>query len=952
MKKRVLCSTFLAVVLAAAPSAAVGAEEQISIVEEISDDNASVSQQSDVDFIGENDTLIVSEEGADQIDVVSVADDSWIDPAAAADDGLIDAATAADDILIDAETATDDGLIDAATAADDTWIDAAAVADDNSNDEAALADDKISADTGLSDSSSTPDAQSASESDPASSVDAADPADDELVIEIEEVDAIEATDTFYASSNATVYSNVSKAIAYVQNQAILRENDISILVTNDVYQKLDLNNATDIIAHTGNPKGGDYLAYSIATLSISAGEQADGNWLVDYYFDYYDTKAQEDAVDSTIQKLVSELNLNSSKSDYEKVKAIYQYITVNVKYDYDTVNQPATHKEKFCAYGSVVDQLAVCQGYSCMFYRLALEAGIDCRIIDSIQLNHTWNIVKLDGKYYLLDPTWDSSNSDLSYFLKGSLDFGDHANTDDNFQDTSFAKTYTLADFQYGSSGLQSLGTAPDYTMITSDYMTISTSAKNNRAKVLVFYFNGCQATQALAKSLSGKTFAGVDIVFANAEQTNAGMVTARSEIGNQFPTGNSIIYTIGSNNVDAMAEFERVAGIADPDGYLYSPTVFIINAKNQIVYASSTAPGNLEEIIQNYLINSSAPSYQADGTGYSSSQKSGICGKNAIWRYSSDGTLEIIGSGALYDNLSTPTNIGWLNTNDIASASYSLDCIYCKDVKKIIVSSGITSIGQNIFASFPNLKTIWFQGNVPTIAGRNTISSSVTIQYPSSDKTWTASVRKKIASKSTWTAVNAKGRSASESCTAPKKTSISSLTNMSKGVKITWKKSSKASGYYIYRGNTKIATISSASTLTYTDTKAKTNNKKYTYKVVAFTKSGSTIAKAAASAAKSCYYVSVPTCSSVKNTAKQAMTVKWKKNSKATGYEIQYSQSKTFASGNKTVTIKKASTLSTVIKKLTRKKTYYVRIRAYKTAGGTKYYSAWCTAKSVKIKK
>jgi hypothetical protein len=95
-----------------------------------------------------------------------------------------------------------------------------------------------------------------------------------------------------------------------------------------------------------------------------------------------------------------------------------------------------------------------------------------------------------------------------------------------------------------------------------------------------------------------------------------------------------------------------------------------------------------------------------------------------------------------------------------------------------------------------------------------------------------------------------------------------------------------------------------------------------------------------------------VPTCSSAKNTAKKAMTVKWKKNSTASGYEIQYSQSKNFASGNKTVTIKKASTLSTVIKKLTSKKTYYVRIRAYKTAGGTKYYSAWCTAKSVKIKK
>ncbi len=79
-------------------------------------------------------------------------------------------------------------------------------------------------------------------------------------------------------------------------------------------------------------------------------------------------------------------------------------------------------------------------------------------------------------------------------------------------------------------------------------------------------------------------------------------------------------------------------------------------------------------------------------------------------------------------------------------------------------------------------------------------------------------------------------------------------------------------------------------------------------------------------------------------------LTVTWKKGAGITGYEIQYSLKKTFASAKK-VTITKAATVKTVIKKLQPKKTYYVRIRTYKTVKGRKYYSAWSGAKSATVK-
>ena len=83
-----------------------------------------------------------------------------------------------------------------------------------------------------------------------------------------------------------------------------------------------------------------------------------------------------------------------------------------------------------------------------------------------------------------------------------------------------------------------------------------------------------------------------------------------------------------------------------------------------------------------------------------------------------------------------------------------------------------------------------------------------------------------------------------------------------------------------------------------------------------------------------------------------KAITVKWKKQAVQTnGYQIQCSTSKTFSSGNKTITIAKSSSVSRKITGLKAKKTYYIRIRTYKKTGGKTYYSAWSSAKNLKTK-
>lgn len=79
-----------------------------------------------------------------------------------------------------------------------------------------------------------------------------------------------------------------------------------------------------------------------------------------------------------------------------------------------------------------------------------------------------------------------------------------------------------------------------------------------------------------------------------------------------------------------------------------------------------------------------------------------------------------------------------------------------------------------------------------------------------------------------------------------------------------------------------------------------------------------------------------------LKLTAKKgAMTVRFGKVKAASGYQIQYSLKKTFAT-KKTVTVKGNKRFTKTIKNLKRGKRYYIRVRAYVSQSGKKAYSAW----------
>ena len=170
---------------------------------------------------------------------------------------------------------------------------------------------------------------------------------------------------------------------------------------------------------------------------------------------------------------------------------------------------------------------------------------------------------------------------------------------------------------------------------------------------------------------------------------------------------------------------------------------------------------------------------------------------------------------------------------------------------------------------------------------------------------------------------------------------------NKAGGIKVAWKAVTGATGYYIYRNGKLAKTITSGSTTSWGDTKATSNCTKYTYKVVAYADTG----KSTLSKSLTTYFITRPAISSLTNSAAGKATVKWDKNTEATGYQVQYSTSSTFDS-YKTVTIRSNTTVSKAIGSLTKGKTYYVRVRSFLTVNSKNYYSMWSVVKKLSITK
>lgn len=106
--------------------------------------------------------------------------------------------------------------------------------------------------------------------------------------------------------------------------------------------------------------------------------------------------------------------ITEGMTDLEKETAVYIWLTANVNYDWSHMDIMAeTSRDAYGPYGGLVNRSAVCLGYATSFQILMDMLGIECVTVVGAgahsTMDHAWNVVKPDGKWYCVDATWDAN---------------------------------------------------------------------------------------------------------------------------------------------------------------------------------------------------------------------------------------------------------------------------------------------------------------------------------------------------------------------------------------------------------------------------------------------------------------------------------------------------------------------------------------------------------------
>lgn len=181
----------------------------------------------------------------------------------------------------------------------------------------------------------------------------------------------------------------------------------------------------------------------------------------DYRYSVEEAREHNAFVEALIQPVLDELQ---DKTDYEKVKGVYEYLIEHTVYDLDYLGTSV--------YELFHDGKAVCEGYARATQLLLNKLEVEAIYVEGSSDNgsgsgsegHAWNIVKIDGAYYQLDTTWGDPISDeqiitYNYFnLTDAEFFKDHQPDDPSLYPTCNSSEYNY--FRYEGYYLESFDKA------------------------------------------------------------------------------------------------------------------------------------------------------------------------------------------------------------------------------------------------------------------------------------------------------------------------------------------------------------------------------------------------------------------------------------------------------------------------------------------------------------
>ncbi len=117
----------------------------------------------------------------------------------------------------------------------------------------------------------------------------------------------------------------------------------------------------------------------------------------------------------------------SARTDNQKATAIFKWITSNISYDNELRRNLKLQNEIYTSEENVIKKvlerkMALCGGFAFLFKKMCGDVGISAEVIHGFTKNysgkiqknkkpdHTWNAVKLNGEWQLLDITWAISH--------------------------------------------------------------------------------------------------------------------------------------------------------------------------------------------------------------------------------------------------------------------------------------------------------------------------------------------------------------------------------------------------------------------------------------------------------------------------------------------------------------------------------------------------------------
>ena len=596
-------------------------------------------------------------------------------------------------------------------------------------------------------------------------------------------------------------------------------------------------------------------------ISLSGGYTywTSGSSITKIQFTYLtNAKEEQQELDAALQEVKSKID-TSGMSDEEIVLAYHEYLTSTVAYAYeDYFNGTIAANHGYDMYGALVKHSCVCQGYAETMFYLLREAGLSCAIASSENINHAWNIVKIHGKWYHIDATWDDPVWDMpgrsyhDYFL---------VSFDTMNKNTLINHTKDRTDMVVSAQWGDTYTTAVDTTYESGKFW--------NGIEKAIFYKDGYWYSISEGSSKTSFNINKYQYSTNINKVLYSGTAKWTTPSGGYYPGVYSSIYLRGDNlyftTPDSLNKIDITSTNVNPTELINIRTQYNSSTGNNL-YAFGEQYGKLVYFItdspniKKTKDSSNSSKYNKEYAEYtfemciSHKWDAGVVTKEPT--YTSTGTKKYTCTNCGETKTETIaklvcTSHVWDSGKVVTAPTYKTEgtkkytCTNCGETKietiaKLVCTSHVWDSGKVVTA--PTYKTEGTKKYTCKNCGETkteTIAKLVCTSH-----VWDSGV---VTKKPTYTSAGTKeytcvncGTTKTSSIAMLKLSKVTVKTAVSStGIKISWTSEKNASGYYIYRKSGKgqyalLKKVTGANTLAFNDTKV-TSGVIYTYKVQAY---------------------------------------------------------------------------------------------------------------------